>query len=224
MSSRHVIAQLAQLRAGADDVHVAAFADPDRQRRAPVALAGQAPVDDVVQEVAEAALLDVVRQPVDGAVVGHQLIVHRRHADEPRGAGVVDQRRVAAPAEGIVMGEVAARPPACPRPPAASRIIGSAFLTKTPAHGVPSAISPLGVHQLQEGNVVLAADAGVVLAEGGRLMHHAGTVGHGDVVVGHHRPGVGGVGIALERLGLEVEQRLIVACPPARCRGRWSCW
>ena len=48
---------------------MAAFADPDRQRRAPVALAGKAPVDDVIQEVAHAAFLDVVRHPVDGAVV-----------------------------------------------------------------------------------------------------------------------------------------------------------
>ena len=44
---------------------------PDRQRRAPVALAAQRPVDVVLQPAPEAAGLDVLRVPVD-AVVGRQ--------------------------------------------------------------------------------------------------------------------------------------------------------
>ena len=40
---RHVVAQFFQFLARADDVRVAALAHPHGQRRAPVALAGEAP-------------------------------------------------------------------------------------------------------------------------------------------------------------------------------------
>jgi hypothetical protein len=41
------------------------LAAPDRQRRAPVALARERPVDVVLQPLAEAPVLDVLRVPVD---------------------------------------------------------------------------------------------------------------------------------------------------------------
>ena len=205
----HIVSHLLQFRPGADDVDLAAvLADPHRQRGAPVALAAQAPVDHVLQEVAEAALLDVVRVPVDGAVVGHQPVAHGGHADEPGAAGVVDQRGVAAPAEGIIVGKV-------------GRVDQLAFLLQPlqdhrvgllHEHAGPVGVLrhlALGVHQLQEGDVVLPAHPGVVLAEGGGLVHHAGAVGHGDVVVADHRPGVFGVLRALDGGLLEVEQRLV---------------
>src|SRR3712207_7672833 len=52
--------QLLELVEGADAVQVALAAAPDRQRRAPVALARQGPVHVVLQPVAEAPVLDVV--------------------------------------------------------------------------------------------------------------------------------------------------------------------
>ena len=67
---------LAQLgdRAGAEAaVAVLAGALPDRQRRAPVAVAGERPVDVVLEPFAEAAVLDVLRVPADRLVVGEQL-------------------------------------------------------------------------------------------------------------------------------------------------------
>jgi hypothetical protein len=45
------------------------LADPDVERRPPVALARERPVDVVREEVAEAPLLDVLGQPLHGAVV-----------------------------------------------------------------------------------------------------------------------------------------------------------
>ena len=68
----------------------------------------------------------------------------------------------------------------------------------------------LGVDQLQEGDMVLAADARVVLAERGGDVYNAGTVGHGDVIVRNDHPGVLFIFNAPDDLALEVEQRLIL--------------
>ena len=57
-------AQVRQLGQRADAAHVAPPAAPDRQRRAPVAVARQGPVDVVLQPLAEAPVLDVRRVPV----------------------------------------------------------------------------------------------------------------------------------------------------------------
>ena len=90
------------LRGRADDaLLVAAFADPDRHRRAPVAAAGELPVDVVLEPVAHPAGPDVVGHPVGGVVVGEQLLLTFGRADVPGIEGVVDERGAAAPAEGI---------------------------------------------------------------------------------------------------------------------------
>ena len=60
--------------------------DPDRQRRAPVALAADRPVDVVLQPVAEAAVLDMLGHPVDRLVVRDQPLLLRRGADVPGAA------------------------------------------------------------------------------------------------------------------------------------------
>ena len=67
-------------------------ADPDRQRRAPVALARQGPIDVRFQKIAEPAVLDVLGQPVDLLVVGQHLVFELRRADEPALARILDQR------------------------------------------------------------------------------------------------------------------------------------
>jgi hypothetical protein len=89
---------LGQLGERADRLDVAVLAAPDRQRRAPVALARDRPVDVVLQPLAEAAVLDVRRVPVDGLVRRQQAIAQRGRADVPGRLGVVEQRRAAAPA------------------------------------------------------------------------------------------------------------------------------
>ena len=78
-----------------------------------------------------------------------------------------------------------------------------------PPHGVRLVHLALGINQLQEGDMVLAADARVVLAERGGDMYDAGTVGHGDVIVRNDHPGVLFIFNAPDDLALEVEQRLI---------------
>ncbi len=83
---------------------IIAFAvGPDRQRRAPEALARQRPVDVVLEPVAEAAVADVLRHPVDRLVeLGHALAKPRR-ADVPGVLGVVEDRVAGAPAERVVV-------------------------------------------------------------------------------------------------------------------------
>ena len=180
---------LPQLRPGSDDVHVSAFAFPNGQGGAPVALPAQAPVDHVLQEVAHPAFLDVLRHPVHGPVVPHQLIPHRGHLDEPGGPGVVQQGRVAPPAEGIVVGEGHRGEQQAPF----LQILqdqGIRILDEG-AGPVRSFHEPaLGVHQVHEGQPVLPAYPVVVLAVGRRDVHDAGAVLHGNVVVAYHEPGL----------------------------------
>ena len=89
---------LLELRERADRLGVAVLAAPDGQGRAPVALARDRPVDVVLQPLAEAAVLDVRRVPLDRLVGGEQPVAQRRRADVPGRLGVVEQRRPAAPA------------------------------------------------------------------------------------------------------------------------------
>ncbi len=104
---RAVVAHLPELGDGADDVLLAAVgADPDGERRAPVAVAREAPVLHVLEPVAESSLADGFRDPVDGVVVRDELILDRRHLDEPGRERVVEERRIAAPAVGIAVREL----------------------------------------------------------------------------------------------------------------------
>ena len=97
--------QLRQLgqRADGDQAGRVGVVAPDRQRRAPVPVAGQRPVDVVVQPVAVAAGLDALGVPVGLLVLGEQLVLDRRRADVPGRLRVVHQRRVAAPAVRIAV-------------------------------------------------------------------------------------------------------------------------
>ena len=75
---------IGQLLDGADAVAVLAIgALPDRQRRAPVALAAEGPVDVVLKPVAEAAFADVVGHPVDGVIELDEAILELAGADVP---------------------------------------------------------------------------------------------------------------------------------------------
>ena len=94
---------LAQLGDAAHAMRVALLAAPHGQRRAPVAVARQGPVDVVLEPLAEAAVLDVLGVPGDGLVGGQQVVLDGRRLHVPGRLGVVEQRRVAAPAERIAV-------------------------------------------------------------------------------------------------------------------------
>ena len=107
-------AELLELGERADRHRLAGLVAPHRQRRAPVALARDRPVDVVLQPLAHAAVLDVLRVPVDRLVGGQQAVAQRRGADVPGRLGVVEQRRAAAPAVrvGVQVGLLLEQPPA----------------------------------------------------------------------------------------------------------------
>ncbi len=65
--------QLAQLRPAADHRVVPVLAPPDRQGRTPVALAGERPVDVVLQPLSETAVLEMFRVPAHLFVGGQYL-------------------------------------------------------------------------------------------------------------------------------------------------------
>ena len=99
--------QVRQLGTGGDRGDLAApLAAPQRQRRAPVARARQRPVDVVGQPVAVAAVADVLGVPVDAGVDVQQAVAQLRGGHVPRRHRVVEQGRLAAPAEriGVLVG------------------------------------------------------------------------------------------------------------------------
>ena len=163
---------------------VPALAGPDRQRRAPVALAGKSPVDHAVQEVAHAAFLDVVRNPVDAAVKADELVAHGGHADKPALPGVIDQRRIAAPAEGIAVLKGERRKERAPLLQVLQHL-RVRILDEHAVKGRAAAQVAGGVHKLQKGQLPGLADAIVVLAEGGGDVYHARAVGQRNIAVGN---------------------------------------
>ena len=201
---RAVAAHCLELRTAADDVNVTAFAHPDGQRRAPIALARDTPVDDVLEEVAHAPFADRLRDPVDRLVEGDQLVLDRGHADEPAFAGVIDQRRIAAPAERIaVLKRQRGKEFAALLQRFQDRLVRVLY-----EHAVPrraAAQMPGGVDKLQKRKVPNLTDAVVVLAECRRNVDDAGPVGQRDVIVRHHPITL----LAAEVHG-KVEQRLIL--------------
>ena len=77
----------------ADSFHLPGFfADPNRQRSAPEPFARQRPVNVGCQEVAETAVFDVIRHPVDLAVVFQHLVDKRRRFDIPAFTRILNQR------------------------------------------------------------------------------------------------------------------------------------
>ena len=103
---RAVVGHFFQFRNTADGMHMSALALPDIERGSPVTVAADAPVLDILDPVAEASLADTLRDPVDGVVVGDQVIPYRRHFNEPGFTRIVDERRVASPAVGVAVLEL----------------------------------------------------------------------------------------------------------------------
>ena len=179
---RAVVRHGPQLLDAADGMLASALALPDIQRRAPVSVSGNAPVLYIFQPVSEASLADALRDPVDRVVVADQVVLDRRHPDEPRLARIVDQRCVTAPAVRIAVlkyrrGKELAR---------LLQILEDHGISLLDKYSRPLRIrahTALGVHELYQRYAVLPADAGIVLAECGRAVYDAGTVGHGDIAV-----------------------------------------
>ena len=183
-------------------MHVPALAAPHRQRRAPVALARERPVDVVAEPVAEAPVLDVRRVPGD-RLVGRRAA--RRAASSWRCTTTVWRSTAAACRSASSAGRSARTPRTRSSRPRASRssissCVSSASLTKRPAYELAVAAEHalvVGAVRLdrvvQRARLVAAEDprrgrhAVVVLAERRRQVHDAGAVLRRHEVVGEDR-------------------------------------
>ncbi len=198
---------LLQLLAGTDaDLFSAVLALPDRKRSSPVTVAADAPVLNIFQPVAETAGADRGRNPVDRIVVRDQLVTDLRHLDEPGLTRIVDQRSVAAPAVRIFMLELRSVKQLALMVQVTddNRIC---LLDKHSAVGrIRSHVSG-SVYELDEGKVIVAADASVILTKRRSDMNDAGTVRHGDIIVAGHK--VAGLMLFCRSLSCCLEQRLI---------------
>ena len=195
VDARHVpSAQVGQLGQGSDTAQVPPPAAPDRQRRPPVAVARQRPVDVVLEPFAEAPVLDVPRVPVHRLVGRQQVGLAGRRGDVPARLAPVDQRRAAAPAVRVRVhvGEAAQQQPLGLQP-----VVDVVVrLPHVPAGQPPHRVGegPVGPHRVQRGQAVLPADLAVDFAEGRRQVHQAGPLVGRDVGGRHHPPPVGAVG------------------------------
>ena len=157
-------------------VRAAAAAAPDRQRRAPVAVARQGPVDVGLQPAPEPAVLDVLGVPGDGLVLGQQVGAPLLGADEPRRLGPVDERGAAAPAVGIavLVGLLGHQQAAAPE---VGDDLGVGVLDEAPLPRRHRVVERgVGVHRVEDRQPLGATHLGVVLPERGRQVDDAGTV------------------------------------------------
>ena len=200
---------------------VGGLALPDGQRRAPVALARERPVDVALQPLAEASVLDVVGPPADlsrsppASGRGRRWCGCTSSTSRSRGAGC----RSASSA-----GRRARRPP----PAATGRIRRSASMMSgigvldeaAREVGDPVVEGAVRAHRVLERDPVLLAEPEVVLAEGDRGVDDPGAVRGRDEVADQHgvpaRSVVGDVGEgrlvadARERRAREVAEDLDV--------------
>ena len=178
-----VAAHLFQLFPAANGMHLSApSAFPYVQRRSPIAVPGNAPILDILQPVPEASFSNRFGNPVDRIVIADQVLLHRRHLNEPGLAGIIDQRRIAAPAVGITVfkfGCVKQKPLLFQirKNHRICLLAENTFVIGLFCH------FPFCIHQLYKRQVVISSHVGIVLAECGGDVNNAGTVGQSDIGV-----------------------------------------
>lgn len=178
----------AQFRTAAHDMVMSAIrAHPHGQGSSPIALPADAPVDNVFKEITHAAFADGFGNPIYLFIVFNQSVAHGSGLHKPALPCIVDERSVAAPAEGVTVfiGKF-------PKQPFARFKVGNdgliGFLNESAvprgAAGEPSA----GVNKLNKRKLPFPADACVVFAECGGKVNYARTVGKGYVIVRNNAP------------------------------------
>ena len=163
---------------------------PHRDRRAEVPVAGDRPVTGARDPLAELAVLDVLRHPVDLLVELAHPVPELRDADEPAGHRLIDQRVAAAPA--VRVGVLVARlteQPALVLQELRQRLVRVEHLQALDiADGREEARAVVDGDDHRDAGGL--ADALVVLAVGRSLVHDAGAVLGADVVVHEDAPRV----------------------------------
>ena len=170
---------------------------PHGQRRPPVALARQRPVDVALEPFPEAPVLDVLGVPGHGLVGGEQAVAQPLGAQVPGGLGVIEQRRAAAPAVRVGMLVLLG----AQQPPARAQVldqVGVGVLDEAPGERADAlVVGSVAEHRVHHGQALLLAQAEVVLAEGDRRVDQTGAVVGGDEVT--RQDGVAALAVGLRR-------------------------
>ena len=192
--------------------------DPHRNRRTPEAVAGDRPVAGVGQPLAELAVLDVVRDPVDLLVEFKQTVLDLGDGHEPAGDRLVDQRGGAAPAVriGVHIALLLEQDGAVLLRHGGQRAVAGAQVAQDRQVGVEHEHALILRAQRRERaarvkhvhgrDAVGVQRVHIVLAVGG-LVHQAGALGGVHVVGGEDLVGVGARGAALGERVLAREVR-----------------
>ena len=195
---RAVVAHFLQFGLGSDCVLMAAvIADPYRKRSSPVAVTGKSPVLDIFKPVAETAFADALRDPVDLLIIGYQFILDLSHADEPGFTRIVDERCAASPAVRIVVLELRSsdQKSSCAEifqnfRICADRAFLHFLLGRLAAHAGERRLLrhlALLIDELDERQIIIAADSGIVFTECRSNMYDTCTVCHGYIIVAGHK-------------------------------------
>ncbi len=159
----------------------AVFAYPYRKRCTPISLAGNSPVDDVLEEVAHTSRAYSRRHPVDGSVVFEKPVSDFRHLDKPARSSIIQKRSVASPAERIAVLEQKF----LKQQTSLSKILDDELVPVLYEYALPFSHSgnksASVVHHLNKRQIVFSAHLGVVLAECRRDMYDTRTVRKRDV-------------------------------------------
>mmetsp|Transcript_15121 Transcript_15121/g.35756 ORF Transcript_15121/g.35756 Transcript_15121/m.35756 type:complete len:466 (-) Transcript_15121:239-1636(-) len=184
---------------------------PQRNRRSPESVAGDAPISGLCQPVVEALLLHKGWHPVRLIVVLDQLLAHLLHLDEPARDRPVDQGSVRPPAVRVVVHLHSIEDKLAFLFQLLLDVFVCLFhmLALEVRHLLSEA--PVVINGADHASSILLYDAGakthpiVVLAKGRSLVHNARASIRGDVAIGHDLPR------RLQGLSLEVvEERLVL--------------
>ena len=195
-------------RTNADHVRGILLIDPDRNARAPEAVAADVPVARLVQPVAEPLVADIIRHPMHGVVVAREPLVQILDADVPRLDGAVDQRRIGAVAERVAVHDRGLMNQLALLLEALDQIL-VAILAEA-ALIVRQLVRKLarGIERVSDDRESrLFADAEVVLAVRRRHVDQAGTVFGADETVVQHAER------ALIRAGRKVREKRFIGPP-----------
>ncbi len=203
----------AQLAQGPDGRHVTLVAPPDRQRRAPVALAGEGPVHVVLEPVPVAPVLDVVGVPGDLLVHREEPLLDRGGAHVPGRARVIEEWRAASPAERIGVLD----PARSHEEPTRAQVLLDRrvrVLDEQPAHELRGEVGepPVVADRLEDRPALCPPDLEVLGSERRRHVHDAGAFVERDERTGHDAMCPVHVGVG--RLVPRAEQRVTGDRPP----------
>ena len=148
---------------------------PNIQRSSPITVTADAPILYVLQPLAKTAPADGIWNPVNGIIVGNQLLLYSSHLDEPGLTSVVNQWSITAPAVWIAMLKLW-----CLEELASSlQIIQNQWICILNKGAWPISILShiaLGINKLHERHIICTTNSSIVLTKGWGSMNNTSTI------------------------------------------------